>query len=305
MEEQYKIVIASTGNVTLQIIDNINKHTGLYIAGVIVDETVESEKLQWFYQEIEKRNLKIITFQDLVHINPAAVFACEYRKIIDPEWVNQYLFLNLHAGILPVYRGFNANAWAIINGSSEIGYTIHKMNESFDSGDIYYVYRMEIKECQTYGDVHGKLLNHMIENAGKILERILRGEITSSKQEGGYILCEHLRRQDGELKNFDVDSSYLYNLYRCFARPLGTGVYFFYRGHKYETRRVRCGTYYGVVDYIAFPGRIVNVTEDEIWIKTKNNVICFGEIFDSNEKAISTRNFQIGSNLGNGKEYIT
>ena len=52
-----------------------------------------------------------------------------------------------------------------------------------------------------------------------------------------------------------------------------------------------------MLNYVAFSGRIVNITEDEMWIKTRDNIICFGEIVDYNEKEVSMKLFKIGSSV--------
>lgn len=59
------------------------------------------------------------------------VFICSYSKIIKSELINKYLFVNIHAGILPKWRGFNANCWAIINGEHKVGYSLHRARKRF------------------------------------------------------------------------------------------------------------------------------------------------------------------------------
>jgi len=53
-------------------------------------------------------------------------------------------------GLLPVYRGNNANSWSILNGDRRVGYTFHDVSNILDGGAIYYKFTYEIKENETY-----------------------------------------------------------------------------------------------------------------------------------------------------------
>ena len=52
-------------------------------------------------------------------------------------------------GILPVYRGNNANAASILNGDRKVGYTLHQVSEVLDGGEIYYTFGYNSKRKQT------------------------------------------------------------------------------------------------------------------------------------------------------------
>ena len=93
------------------------------------------------------------------------------------------MFLNCHAGILPKYRGFSANPWAIMNGETQIGYTIHRMDEKLDNGDIFYVGRFTILKEQTYADVYDDIFNDMVIRIADILLGVYEGRIHAHKTE--------------------------------------------------------------------------------------------------------------------------
>ena len=294
---RYNIVVLGTGNVVLEMIRLFQRREEILIRGVILDESSDVDVKERFKKDIGHLELECIQFEDLDTIQFDMVFTCEYRKIIPAHLVNKYLFINVHAGVLPKYRGSNANAWAIINGEKEIGYSIHQMNADIDAGKLFYVYKQHIDENQTYGDVHDELIRHMITMMPVNIIKILNGELKGEEQEEKYILCEHFRKSDGIIRDYNICSQYLYNLYRCFAKPLGTGIYFIYKKKHYEVGKVIMGIHYGVQDYVGFPGRIVNINKKEIWIKTKDNIICFGDLKEQNGKDADMSVFVIGSSL--------
>ncbi len=64
---------------------------------------------------------------------------------------------NFHAGILPEYKGSCTINWAIINGESETGITLHEMTPAVDSGDIVLVEKIEIAPNDTAGTLYERL----------------------------------------------------------------------------------------------------------------------------------------------------
>ena len=53
----------------------------------------------------------------------------------------------------------------------------------------------------------------------------------------------------GNLQSFDDSTDYYVNLWRCMAKPLGTGVWFEYKGYSYVVDKVESGKKYGVINY--------------------------------------------------------
>lgn len=269
-----KLIIMSTGEVTLQIVKRLVLQDTIKLMGVVLDESVNKDYLRLFCEELKKIGVKVLPACDESFCSADAIFVCEYRKLIEANWVERYMFINCHAGILPKWRGFSANAWAIMNGENEIGYTFHRMDCEMDSGEIYYTKKMSIKKMETYADIHDKLLNSIIEDVLKVVPEIVSGKLEGHVQYGERCYGHKFRPEYGELKNFDIKAEYIYNLYRCMAKPLGTGLYFFYKGEKVEVKKVALGKEENVCDYLGIPGKVVNRDDkNRLWVKTRDNVV--------------------------------
>lgn len=67
----------------------------------------------------------------------------------------------------------------------------------------------------------------------------------TEKQEGSFAYCNKFSPKMGRLSNFNVSSGYLYNLYRCMAKPLGTGLYFYFKEKRFEIECVKRQAYAG------------------------------------------------------------
>lgn len=77
--------------------------------------------------------------------------------------------INLHASLLPQYRGAAPINWAVINGESESGLTTFFIQEEIDTGDILMQKRMEIGKTETAGSLHDRMME---EGAALLVETV-------------------------------------------------------------------------------------------------------------------------------------
>jgi methionyl-tRNA formyltransferase len=87
--------------------------------------------------------------------------------------------INLHASLLPQYRGAAPINWAIINGEKETGVTTFKLKHEIDTGNILLQEKIEIGENETAGELHDK----MKEVGAKLLVDTIKGLVEGTLQE--------------------------------------------------------------------------------------------------------------------------
>ncbi|ETW98441.1 MAG: hypothetical protein ETSY1_18825 [Candidatus Entotheonella factor] len=75
---------------------------------------------------------------ELKRLEPDFIFSVQYRRLLRPDVlaIPRRGCINLHFGLLPRYGGCYPVAWAILNGESQAGVTLHYMTERFDEGDV-------------------------------------------------------------------------------------------------------------------------------------------------------------------------
>ena len=293
-----KLIIAGNGTVTDKLIERLLCDDRFELCGFMPDNV--NNKFSDFYRNIKEANVSISQYSELDNISYDAIFALEYRRLIPAEVVKKHFFINCHAGILPKYRGFHANAWAIMNGEKHIGYSIHRMNEKMDDGLLYFVRKVSISYDQTYADVHDKMLNDIINTTPNVLFNIINGSEGGVSQDAksGIIFGHKFTPELGIITNFEVDAEYIYNLYRCMARPLGSGIKIKYRGEIYDVNKVILGRNRNVCNYVGIPGRIVNIDSEGLWVKTLDNIIILGDIFNQDGESFDFEHkFKIGNSL--------
>jgi UDP-4-amino-4-deoxy-L-arabinose formyltransferase/UDP-glucuronic acid dehydrogenase (UDP-4-keto-hexauronic acid decarboxylating) len=95
----------------------------------------------------------------LRHINPDVLFSFYYRDLVSRDVLSIPRFgcFNLHGSLLPKYRGRAPANWAILNGESETGVTLHHMTERADAGDIVAQRRVPIVPADDARTLNAKL----------------------------------------------------------------------------------------------------------------------------------------------------
>jgi methionyl-tRNA formyltransferase len=105
-------------------------------------------------------NLKSPDFIDqLKSLNPDLIIVVAFRMLPEMIWeIPPSGTINLHASLLPQYRGAAPINWAIINGETKTGVTTFFINEDIDTGKIILSEEVDILPDETAGELHDKLM---------------------------------------------------------------------------------------------------------------------------------------------------
>ena len=91
--------------------------------------------------------------------------------------------LNLHASILPRYRGAAPINWAVVRGETETGISLMQMDEGLDTGPVFTVRRLAIGEDETAGELAVRLGALAAQIVGDEVPRVVRGELETAPQD--------------------------------------------------------------------------------------------------------------------------
>lgn len=118
------------------------------------------------------------TLARLREFRPDVLLTCAYGKILPKTYLQlpKYAALNVHASLLPAYRGAAPIQRALLDGATETGISLMYMSEGMDEGDILLQRAIPIGEDETFGSVHDRL----IELAAEMLPEGLRLLATES-----------------------------------------------------------------------------------------------------------------------------
>ena len=147
---------------------------------------VKVEALKHGYKIFQPKSLRNGTGVEILkEIEPDLVVVVAYGKILPPDFLSypKYGCINIHASVLPKYRGASPIHWAVINGDSETGVTSMKMDEGLDTGDILLCEKMPIGENDTTELMYEKLAPLGAEVLLKTLALVEKGELAPVKQD--------------------------------------------------------------------------------------------------------------------------
>lgn len=171
-------------------------------------------------------NIKVVTpksikkeYQTIIDANPDLIVTCAYGKIIPKVLIDypKYGCVNIHASLLPKYRGAAPIQWAMLNGEDETGITLMYMDEFMDTGDIIDKVVYIIKEDDDIGSLHDNLSVLGAELLDKNLEGLVTGKVNRIKQNDDEATYAPMIEREMEELNFDDLGKNVVNKIRAFS----------------------------------------------------------------------------------------
>ncbi len=134
------------------------------------------------YQPATLRDGKAVEI--LKELAPDCIVVVAYGKILPKSILElpRYGCVNIHASLLPKYRGAAPIQWSVINGETETGVTAMYMDEGLDTGDIIMKKACEIDENETAGELHDKLSSLGAGLIVEVLSAIENGTVRRAAQ---------------------------------------------------------------------------------------------------------------------------
>ncbi len=157
-------------------------------AGIPVYQPEKIRKNEEFLSELKKLNPDVIVVVAFGQILPVSVLE-----------LPKYGCVNVHASLLPMYRGAAPLQWVIINGEKVSGVTTMQMDKGLDTGDMLLKEEVEIAPKETYETYHDKLAVVGAKLLIKTLEGLEAGTITPVKQEGDTCYASMIDKSLGNL----------------------------------------------------------------------------------------------------------
>ena len=217
-----KVVYMGTPDFALEPLNVLIKNTNVVLVVTKPDAIVGRKKIKTSSPVKElalKENIPVFTpenikedYQVILDVKPDLIVTCAYGKIIPKELIllPKYGCVNIHASLLPKYRGAAPIQWALINGEKVTGVTLMYMDEFMDTGNIIDTVQYEIKDTDDVGVLHevlSKLGSTLLE---KNLAYLVSGNVKRIKQNNDEATYASMINREMEELNFD---DYVINIY--------------------------------------------------------------------------------------------
>ena len=212
-------------------------------------------------------------FKEIVDIKPDLIVTCAYGQIIPKELIElpKYGCINIHASLLPEYRGGAPIHHAVMDGKKKTGITIMYMNEKMDEGDILYQEEIDILDTDNTSSMFNKLSVLGSNMIREFIPKLINGEITPIKQDNDKATYAYNISKEDEKIDFNDTSLNIFNKIRGLSEIPGS--YAFLDDKRVKIFNSRIGT-----STKGNPGEIINIYEDGIGVRTRDSEIILTDI---------------------------
>jgi len=243
------------------------------------------------YRVIQPASIKTKDFNDTIaQHRPHFLVVIAYGRILPEDLIAlpRYGTINVHASLLPKYRGPAPIQWSVINGEKETGVCTQLMEKELDTGDLLLSAREPINPDDTAGDLHDRLA----EKGATVLIDTLKGlaakTIQPVSQDHSLATYAPMLTKDDGLINWNQPAESL----ECFIRGVTPwpGAYTFLEGKRLKIFRSQpVGT-----ETSDPPGTILKGFPDELRIATARGALMIKEIQSASGKRLPIKDFLRG-----------
>jgi len=236
-----------------------------------------------------KNNLFIEELKSL-HANLQIVVA--FRMLPKVVWsLPEYGTFNLHASLLPDYRGAAPIHWAIINGEKKTGVTTFFLDEKIDTGEMILKKELTINEDETVGELHDRLMLLGAEVVSETIQIIVKGRVLTTQQPSSETKTAPKLHSENTRIDWDASLEDIYNHIRG-LNPFPAAWTEILNGDEVINAKI-----YGIRKKTTshdFPLKSIVITKKEIKVAVKEGFIYLDEIKLSGKKKLSAQNLLNG-----------
>lgn len=222
------------------------------------------------------------TVAELAAFNADLIVVVAFGQILSQKILDLPKFgcINVHASLLPKYRGAAPIEWCLINGEKLTGVTTMKMDAGLDTGDILLKSEVAISEDMILPELQEKLMTAGAEVLLKTLEQLQRGELHPIKQDDSLSNYAPMLKKETGLIDWNKSAREIHNL----VRGLYGGAYAFMNGQKIKIWRTKIHNENPNTE----PGKI-KIIDKKILIGTGQGTLEILEMQAPNEKKVDAK----------------
>lgn len=229
-------------------------------------------------------------FDCVLEMNPDIIVTCAYGQIIPKEILDypKYKCINVHASLLPKYRGGAPIHHAIMNGDEETGITIMYMAEGMDDGDIIKEEKVKIEENDNTETLENKLSKLGSDILIRTLPSILDNTNERIKQDESQVTFAKIIKKEDEVLDFNDSAVNIHNKIRALSPQ--PGAYSLLDGKRMKMLKSEVIKNNSEKN----PGTILAVEKDYFVVKANPDAVKIGEIQPEGKKKMTVKEYLNG-----------
>ena len=213
------------------------------------------------------------------------------RSVLDIPSIDS---LNVHASLLPKYRGAAPINWSIINGEEETGVTIMKVEEGLDTGDMISKGIVPILEDDDATSIHDKLSKLGGELLVSTLKDIIEEKAVYTPQNDEDSSYAPMLYKDTGKIDWNKSAREIFNHVRGLTPWPGTFTY--YNDSLVKVHKVRLSEKTAQGE----PGQIIEVSKDGVFVNAKDRVLIIEELQFPNKRRMKVSEYLAGNTIDTG-----
>lgn len=200
--------------------------------------------------------------------------------------------INVHASLLPHYRGAAPIHWSVIQGETKTGITTMFMDEGLDTGDMILKKEIAIGLEDTTGEIHDRLMQLGAEVLNETLFLLQQNTVPREKQDAALATYAPLLTKAVEKIDWSQPAQKIHNQIRGLCPWPGT--YCFHNEKILKIWKARIVE--GVANH-TIPGKVVQITVDGFYVSTGQGILEIVELQPANKKRMSARAYVNGHGI--------
>ncbi len=297
--QNLKVIFMGTPEFACPVLESLIKNTNVILVVTQPDKQIGRKK-ELVFSPVKtlalKNNIKVFQpekiktdYELLKESKPDLIVTCAYGQIVPVEVLNipRLGCINVHASILPKYRGGAPIHRAIMNGETKTGVTIMYMDEGMDTGDIIKSSSIPIKKEDTTATMHDKLsilgANLLLE----VLPNIIASTVKRIKQNDNEATYAKLIKREDEHLDFNKSAEEVNNHVRGLnSWPLAN---FHLNGEEIKVLEGYIGE-----NTEEHPGKIISLKKDALGIACQDKIYYVTKLKPSGKKTMLAKDYLNG-----------
>lgn len=294
--KKLRVVFMGTPEFAVPVLETLIEYTNVVLVVTQPDAPVGRKKILTpspVKTKALEHNIEVFTpnkikedYTKIVNVNPDIIITCAYGQIIPKILLDlpKYKCVNVHASLLPKYRGGAPIHASLLNGDEETGITIMYMAEGMDDGNIIKQESIKIENSDNIDTLSDKLSKLGARFLIETLPSILDGTCNNLPQKNDEVTFAYIIKRKDELLDFNKSYKEIYNK----VRALLPRSYFILNGIEYKVISVR------YEDKRSKVGVISNIYKDGIGIGCIDGEVIITEFIPSGKKQMQVSSYLNG-----------
>lgn len=293
--KELKVVFMGTPEFAVPVLNTLIENTNVVLVVSQPDAPVGRKKILTpspVKQVALNNNIEVFTpnkireeYEKVLEVEPDIIITCAYGQIIPKILLEatNHKCINVHASLLPKYRGGSPISKSIINGDTVTGITIMYMAEGMDDGDIIRQDSIKIEDNDNILSLSEKLSELGAKLLIETLPSILDKSCMRIKQNESEVTFAYVPKRRDELIDFNDNALNIHNK----VRGLYPNAYSLFDEKEMKILKTEVieKNYEGKI------GEIVEVSKDAFFIKCKNNILKVLEIKPFSKKQMLVKDY--------------